>query len=126
MKPVEDTYPGLEREWDSVTIIRTDFRRHWNGDGVSLTSIIRPGRTAAETAELAQDCARQIANWVLSTRESFGPEDRFEIVLGWPLSVRKTRRKIVRTGGTIKDIEDISSQKRAVPLLAGWDTGIFT
>jgi len=125
MNPVEDTYPGTELEWDSFTIIRADFRSHWNGDLVNLFTLIQPGRTISETAAQAADCTRQIAGWVLANRERFGAEDRFQIVVGWPLSVRKIRRQIVKTGGTYEDIEAISSQRRSVPLREGWITGIF-
>jgi len=125
MNPVDDTYPGTELEWDSFTIIRADFRSHWNGDLVNLTTLIKPGQTISESAAQAADCTRQIAGWVLSNRERFRAEDRFQIVVGWPLSVCKIRRQIVKTGGTYEDIEAISSQQRSVPLREGWSTGIF-
>lgn len=124
MKPIEDTYPGTEREWDSFTIIRADFHKHWKGDLVNLCTLIQPGRTIPETEALAADCVRQIAGWVLANREKFGPEDRFQIVVGWPLSIRRTRRQIIKTGGTYGDIEEIS-QGRSVLLRDGWSTGIF-
>lgn len=125
MNAVEDTYPGTERLWDSFTIVRADFRRHWNGDLVSLFTLIRPAQTVSESAALAEECTQQIARWVLANREKFGPEDRFQIVVAWPLSVRKTRRQIVTTGGAYNDIDDISSQRRPVHLREGWSTGIF-
>jgi hypothetical protein len=125
MNPVEDTYPGTEREWDSVTIVRADFRRHWKGDFVNLFTLIRPGQTITDTMAFVVDCTRQIAGWVLANRERFRPEDRFQIVVAWPLSVRKIRRQIVKTGGTYGDIEEISSQRRPVSLREGWSTGIF-
>lgn len=125
MNPVEDTYPGTEREWDSFTVMRTDFRPHWNGDAVNLFTLIQPGRTVSDTAALAEECTRKIAGWVLTKREKFGPDDRFQIIVAWPLSVRKTRRQIVKTGGTYADIEEISSKRRPIPLRDGWSTGIF-
>ena len=125
MDPVEDTYPGTDLYWDSFTIIRTDFHRHWNGDLVSLSTLIQPARTASETAAVAANCTQQIAGWVVTNWDKFGPEDRFQIVVGWPLSVRKIRRQIVKIDGTFKDMEDISSQRRPVLLREGWSTGIF-
>jgi hypothetical protein len=79
----------------------------------------------SETQAFAADCTQQIAGWVLGNREKFGPDDRFQIVVAWPLSVRKTRRQIIKTGGTYSDLEDISSQRRPVPLREGWSAGIF-
>jgi hypothetical protein len=125
MNPVEDIYPGTERQWDSFTIVRANFRRHWDGDLVNLFTLIQPGRTMSETAALAADCTQRIAGWVLANRKKFGPKDRFQIVVAWPLSVRKTRRQIVKDGGTYSDMEDISSQRRSVPLREGWNAGIF-
>jgi hypothetical protein len=125
MNPVEDIYPATERQWDSFTIVRADFRRHSDGDLVNLFTLIQPGRTVSETAALAADCTQQIAGWVLANREKFGPKDRFQIVVAWPLSVRKTRRQIVKAGGTYSDMEDISFQRRPVPLREGWNAGIF-
>jgi hypothetical protein len=125
MHPVEEPYPGTEREWDSFSIVRSDFRGPWNGDLVNLFTLVQPARTVSETAELVVQCARQIAGWVFANRERFGAHDRFQIVVGWPLSVRKTHRQIVKTGGTYEDIEGISSQRCAVPLRDGWSTGIF-
>ena len=125
MNPVEDDYPGTERQWDSFTIVRADFHRHWDGDLVNLFTLVEPGRTMSETAALAVGCTQQIAGWVLANREKFGPKDRFQIVVAWPLSVRTTRRQIVKTGGTYSDMEDISSQRRTVPLREGWSAGLF-
>lgn len=125
MNPVEDTYPGTEREWDSFTIIRADFRPHWNGDLVSLSTLVQPRLTLSETATFATECARQIAGWVLANRQKFGPNDRFGIIVAWPLSVRTTKRRIIKIGCTYQDIDEISSHKRSIPLRDGWSTGIF-
>ncbi len=125
MKPVEDTYPGTERQWDSFTIVRADFRRHWNGGLINLFTLVHPAQTVSETAALAEECTQQIAGWVVANREKSEPGDKFQIVVAWPLSVRKNRRQIVKTGGTYSDIEDISSKRRPVPLREGWSAGIF-
>ena len=125
MNVVEEPYPGTERVWDSVTAVRVDFRQHWNGDLVNLFTLIEPASTASETATIAADCTRQIAGWVLANRDKFGVDDRFQIVVAWPLSVRETRRQIVKIGGTYNDMDDFSSQRRPVPLRDGWSDGIL-
>jgi hypothetical protein len=81
MNPVEDTYPGAEREWDSFTIVRADFRRHWNGHLVNLFAFVPSSRTMSDAAALASGCTQDIAGWVLTNRQRFGPEDRFQIVV---------------------------------------------
>jgi hypothetical protein len=121
----EYNYPGAELEWDRVTLVRIVLGAGTGRYGVSFCTLIRPDRTAAETSEFARDCTRQIASLVLAHPERFGTDDRFQIVLAWPSSIRETRRQIIKIGGHYRDIEEIASQQRPVRLREGWDTGIF-
>jgi hypothetical protein len=125
MNPVESNDPRSEREWNTFTVSRTNFRPKWSGDLVNLFSLIRPKRTAAETGEFAKDCAQQMASWILAHKDQFGAEDRFQIILGWPVSVRQTGRQIIKTGGTYQELEDIASRRRPVELRLFWDKGVF-
>jgi len=125
MNPYEDSHPGKEREWDRVTITRTNFRPHFNGDLVNLATLIHPRGTLSVTNSLVEQCTVLIAGWVLVNRDRFGPEDRFQIIVGLPRSIREVSRQIVKTGGTYHELAEILARHRPVPLNEGWHLGIF-
>ncbi len=125
MNPIEDANFGAEREWDSVTITRTNFRPHWNGDLVNLATLIHPRGTLSVTTSLVEQCTVLMAGWVLVNRDRFGPEDRFQIVVGLPRSIREVSRQIVKTGGTYQELSEILARHREIPLNKGWHVGIF-
>ncbi len=125
MNPIEDANFGAEREWDSFSIVRANFRPHWNGDLVNLTTLIHPRGTLSVTNSLVEQCTVLMAGWVLVNRDRFGPEDHFQIVVGLPRSIREVSRQIVKTGGTYQELSEILARHRPVPLNEGWHVGIF-
>ncbi len=99
MIPIREPSSEEEPEWDSFGIKATDFRPHWDGHLVNVFSTITPQKDIAQTERFAVSCARQLADWVVSHRSKFAPGDRFQIIIGWPKSIRMTARQIIKAGG---------------------------
>jgi len=125
MKPVETTGTEVEPIWDEFGIDRCDFRRHWNGDLINVFSIVGRKATEAETEHFIKECTRSLARWVIEHRDQFGPEDRFQFIIGWPKAIRATARQTVKTGGTFEDVEKIADGLVQVDMRRGWSTGLF-
>ncbi|YCM46935.1 hypothetical protein V2O64_24190 (plasmid) [Verrucomicrobiaceae bacterium 227] len=51
----------IEAVWDSFGIEWCDFRPHWEGDLVSLFSVVEIQQDELSTEQLMKDCARAIA-----------------------------------------------------------------
>ncbi len=126
MNPIETTGTDIETEWDSFGISRCDFRPHWNGDMVNLFSVVDMRDDESTTEQFMKDCARAIASWVGDHKSHFGTEDRFQIIIGWPKSVRTTGRQTIKTGGTFDDVSFIASGHAEIEMRRGWSLGIFT
>lgn len=125
MTPIETGGETIEPMWDSFGINRIDFRPHWDGDYVNVFSTVEPQNSEEDTANFMRDCARKIADWVLVNREIFGSEDRFQIIIGWPKSVRETNRQVIKTGGTYDELLRIASGQVAVEPRKSWSVGVF-
>jgi len=123
MKVVRD--PKDEPMWDTVGISSCDFRPHYNGDLVNLYSFIVPEQTIEKTQVILSKYAREIARWVILRHKEFSSGDRFQIVLGWPKSVRKTGRQIVKTGGDLETLIKIVDETIPVIPRPGWTLDIF-
>ena len=111
--------------WDTVRQSSCDFRPTTDGDLVNLSTCITPNITINETERILADCTRQIASWVLAHRNQYATGDRFQIIIGWPESVAKYNRQVVKTGGDIKDIEAIASGAKEILFMPGWTKQIF-
>jgi hypothetical protein len=116
--------PPSEPSWPSVGIRRTDFRPHFDGDLVNLFSVITPLSSQKETETFLLDATREIANWVNAHKEQFGNSDKFQIILGWPETIRSSGRQIIKTGGSYSDLDLISKRQKDIPFFSGWSTGI--
>ena len=125
MTPVETKDEPIEPAWDSFGIRRTDFRPHFDGDYVNVFSTIEPKSSEESTGEFMQDCARKLAAWVLANRDRFGEGDRFQIIVGWPESVRESNRQVIKTGGTYEELQQIVAEQKPVELRRSWSVGIF-
>jgi hypothetical protein len=125
MTPVETGGEAIEPAWDSFGIRRTDFRPNWNGDYVNVFSTVEPQSSEEATGTYMQDCARKLAEWVLANRDRFGVEDRFQIIVGWPTSVRETNRQAIKTGGTYDELQQIVDGQKPVELRRAWSSGVF-
>lgn len=113
-----------EPAWDEVSFYLCDFRPHFDGDFVNFCTIIEPQNSRQETEVFVQKCATNIAGWIEFNRGRFGAGDRFQIVVGWPKSIRKTGRQIIKAGGDWDDLERIR-QGGDLRYFRGWWTGIF-
>ena len=102
--------------WDDVGISVTDFRPHFDGDLVSLTSCVSPASTLDETVRQFIWISREIAQWFIDNRQSFGPGDHAQIVVGWPLSIRRIGRQVVTFGGELSTIQAIADGSIDVPV----------
>jgi hypothetical protein len=117
--------PKSDPEWDVIGIACTDFHPHWDGDLVNVWSCMSPAATRAETESLLVDRTREMASWILNHRSEFGPGDKFQLILGWPESIRKTGRQIIKAGGDYDALARIVSGVEPVVTRPGWDKSIF-
>ena len=125
MKLVRISNDDHEPLWDEFSFTAVDFRPQLEGDFVNVFTTIRPKATADETKQFAIACTRELASWVLTNRRRFNRGDRFQIIVGWPKSVRPTGRQIVRTGGGLKEIEDIASKTTEIRMHGNWTANVF-
>ncbi len=114
-----------EPAWDEVHFYRTDFRPSIPGDWVNIWTTLPPAPDRETCANQMVQCTVEIARWLIANRSRFGESDRFQIVVGWPKSVRQTSRQVVKTGGDWKAVEKLASETRPVEFLRGWDAGVF-
>lgn len=77
---------------------------------------------------------REMAQWILVRRDRFQPGDRFQLVVGWPETVRATGRQIVKLGGPFDDLSQIAgsdtfgdyqSVSGHSVFRPGWDKAIY-
>ena len=114
MKIVRNT--NVDPQWDNVSLTVTDFRSHFDGNLISLTSCINPAATIDETIINFKRTAREIAQWYVDNQGEFGADDRVQIVVGWPLSVRPVGRQVVKFGGELSLISSIAKGHTDVPV----------
>ena len=126
MNPIETTGTDIEPVWDSFGINRYDFRSHWKGDLVNLFSVVDMQENESTTEQFMKNCARAIAGWVGEHKAHFGAEDRFQIIIGWPKSVRETGRQTIKTGGTYEELIAIASGESSIEMRRGWSVDVFT
>lgn len=125
MNPIETTGSDIEADWDSFGISRCDFCSQWNGDLVNLFSVVDTHEDESATERFMKDCARSIAEWVVEHKEQFGAEDRFQIIIGWPTTVRTTGRQTIKTGGTYHDLKSLADGVAEIQMRRGWSDGVF-
>jgi hypothetical protein len=126
MNPIETTGTDIEAAWDSFGISRCDFRPQWDGDLVNLFSVVDIQQDESATEQFMKDCARAIARWVGEHKKQFGTEDRFQIIIGWPKSIRTTGRQAIKTGGTYDDLISIAIGDTEIEMGRGWSLDVFT
>jgi len=125
MTPIREPSAEEEPEWDSFGINATDFRPHWDGNLINVFSTIKPQQDMAQTERFAIGCARQLAGWVVSHRSQFAPGDRFQIIIGWPKSIRATARQIIKAGGNYDDLNGIASGTSEIAMHGNWTESVF-
>lgn len=114
-----------EPVWDEVGLHGCDFRPHFNGDFQNLFTTIYPLESETATEHLFRVVAKEIAEWILGNRGRFGHEDRFQIIVGWPLDIRPTGRQVIKTGGDFATIKRLLDNQDLIQLRDGWTTSVF-
>ncbi len=125
MNPIETTGTDIESTWDSFGINRCDFRPQWDGDLVNLFSVVDMQGDELTTQQFMKDCARAIAGWAGEHKAQFGAEDRFQIIIGWPKSIRTTGRQTIKTGGSYDDLISIAGGDAEIEMRRGWSIDVF-
>ncbi|MEI7462381.1 MAG: hypothetical protein WCK15_23540 [Pirellula sp.] len=115
-----------EPVWDEVGLHGCDFRPHFNGDFLNLFTTIYPLESETATEHLVRVVAKEIAEWILGNRDRFGREDRFQIIVGWPLDIRPTGRQVIKTGGDFATIKRLLNNQDLIQLRDGWTTSVFS
>ena len=114
MTPIEVNDQPIEPDWSSFGIKRMDFRPHFDGDLVNVFSTVQPQFTEQMTEDLMKKCAKELSLWVLENRDQFGEGDRFQIIIGWPKSIREYSRQVIKTGGAYEELEQIVKGKKPI------------
>ena len=111
-----------------------DFHSHFDGWLYNASRLVEPLPTKDAQVTLVWNHSCEMAKWLLIRRHLFGPGDRFQLVVGWPLHVRRTSRQIVKFGGgweelmRIANTENIEGYEKMLGrtiFLLGWDRAIF-
>lgn len=115
---------SAEPAWDDVAFYRIDFRPHIDGNFVNFYTTIETQRSLGETKNLACECTRAIAEWLLLNRSQFGRNDAFQIIVGWAKSVRTTGRHIIKDGGKWMEVAQIAKEEKELRFMREWESGI--
>lgn len=111
-----------------------DFRPHFDGSLFNAHRLITPAETRDAHLVLVWTYAREMAAWIIQRRNRFEPGDRFQLIVGWPESVRTSARQIVKFGGGFEDLYRIAAAATspAYEAVSGqrvfrtnWDLGIY-
>ena len=123
--PISNKVGEPEPVWDDVGIHACDFRPHFDGHLRNLFTTITPLQTPAETESQFRAITIRIGQWVLDQRNTFHNGDRFQIIVGWPLTVRETGRQVIKTGGTFDEIKSLLDNESLIQVRDGWRVDVF-
>ena len=111
--------------WDTVAINSCDFRPHFDGHIHNLWTTITPLSTRSATARRFRLVGCLIVSWVIENWRQFRTNDRVQIIVGWPPSVRPTGRQCIKIGGDRNAIVRLHGDPDMIQLRDGWDAGLF-
>jgi hypothetical protein len=114
-----------ELMWPNVSLRVVDFQNTFPGDLVNVATTITPELTVADTIAVLEHHTREIAKWILSHRNRFSPEDRFQIIVGWPMSVREAGRQVIKMGGGFDAVTSIADGTTQIVPMHGWASQVF-
>lgn len=120
-----ENFDQNEPLWDRVGISACDFRPHFDGDLHNLFTTVHPLSSKVESKQLMLGIARKLAEWIVRHASKFGPQDRFQIIVGWPRDVRPDSRQVIKIGGDIDHIGLLRNAAHLIPLREGWSHGVF-
>lgn len=124
MTLVRSDSSDLEPEWPQFSSSGTAWP-DWIGDLINVFSTIRPLENLENTHSHAIQCARRLAAWVLDHRGRFGPNDRFQIIIGWHKSVAPFGRQLIKVGGTYCELEQLSDGSTSIHIMGDWSASVF-
>jgi len=111
--------------WDSVGIRSCDFRPHFEGKMHNVFTTIFPLESRSDTEAKFKDAALTIVDWILKNKSRFSSGDRFQVIVGWPLEVRRTDRQCIKTGGDFIDLDNLLKDSAQISMREGWHFSIF-
>ena len=111
--------------WPRVSLRATDFRNVFPGDLVNIATLITPEATVSETLAVLKHHTSEIAKWILSHRKRFSSGDRFQIIVGWPTSVRETDRQVLKMRGDFDAVAGIADGTTEIDPMPGWTNEVF-
>lgn len=111
--------------WDTVCWYAIDFRPHFNGDLINISSCVHPLENVEKTKEFMINCFIEIAKWILENKKMFSPEDKFQIIIGWPLSIRNGARQVIKMCEGFDNIPKFINGDIPIEFRRGWDTNVF-
>jgi hypothetical protein len=114
-----------ELTWPEVSLRAIDFRSTFPGDLVNVASLVNPEPTVDATIAMLEHRTRKIATWTISHRRQFSAGDRFQIILGWPESVRKAGRQVIKMGGDFDAVASIADGTAEIVPMPGWSNRVF-
>ena len=111
--------------WDDVGIHGCDFRPHFDGHLYNLYTAAHPLKSKVDTEKQFKEIANKIAEWIIQNKSLFHSQDRFQIIVGWPTSVRATDRQCIKTGGPFEDIGHLARNRDSIEMRDGWHLSVF-
>ena len=111
-----------EESWPKVNLDIVDFRSVFGGDLLNFSTLVESGVTNSEyVRSLASGYVKEICLWIMNSDYFSEKANKFQIIIGWDKSIRKSSRRIVKCGGTGEDIEKIASGEIPVRFVDGWE-----
>jgi len=125
---------AFRRNFPKGYISCTDFRSHYGWYLINVALELGTPTTASNDSEEAWRLFRELLLWLRDNPNLFDAGDRFGVFVGWPESVRKTGRQIMKGGATrgelskvTDDLDSATFQRLGgrVYVLRGWDVGVY-
>lgn len=124
----------LQPEFGAETIIEGLELEHLRCYGTTIAATVVPESSEKTTLDSAWAVIRRLAAWTLRHSDSFPPNERFQLIVGWSKNVRAPQGQIYKTGGTVNGLEvlllahspesfDIQTGRRS--LVTGWQKDVF-
>ncbi len=76
--------------------IHCDFRPQFDGHLIDFAQEINPQPKRDVILVESWQTFTKIARWISERRDKFSPEDRCQIIIGWPEAMRDTGRQILK------------------------------
>jgi hypothetical protein len=132
MKPTNEEFMSVFGQDSGLS--GCDFRPTFDGWLYNAHSVISKLPTRDEQIDVIWRRAKEISEWIVERRSRYEEGDRFQIIIGWPLSIRTSSRQIVKTGGGFDVVASLFSAQAIAEYEAStgqiflrdrWDYGIF-